>query len=190
MEELNLSYIMDDNQSFIDRIIETSGTDIRQCYQCTKCSGDCPGAFAMDYLPNQIIRMLMLGMKEDVLRSKTIWVCMVCNACTTRCIRDIDVARVMDALRREAIRDGYTEHAGQVVACNDAFLWTVYSWGRLFDAGMLLMNNLKSANYMKDMQFALPMILKGKSPMIPIPRKIMGVAEVRKIFEKTRQEGI
>jgi heterodisulfide reductase subunit C len=55
---------------------------------------------------------------------------------------------------------------------------------------MLLMNNLKSANYMKDMQFALPMILKGKSPMIPIPRKIMGVAEVRKIFEKTRQEGI
>jgi heterodisulfide reductase subunit C len=138
----------------------------------------------MDYLPNQIIRMLMLGMKEEVLKSRAIWVCMSCNTCTTRCIRDIDVARVMDVLRREAIRHGYTEHARKVIACDDAVLWTVYSWGRLFDAGMLMMNNLKSGNYVKDVQFALPAILKGKSPLIPMPHRIRGVAEVRKIFDQ------
>jgi heterodisulfide reductase subunit C len=189
MGELNLSEVLEKNRSFVDEVIEESGSDIRQCYQCAKCSGGCPGSFAMDYLPNQIIRMLMLGMTEDVLKSKTIWICMGCNTCTTRCIRDIDVARVMDVLRQEAIRHGYTEHAKKVITFNGAFLWTVRSWGRLFDAGMLMMNNLKSGNFTKDMQFALPTMLKGKSPIPPAPHKIKGAKEVKKIFEKTKREG-
>ncbi len=189
MGELDLSQTLEKNRFFVDAVIEETGSDIRQCYQCTKCSGGCPGAFAMDYLPNQIIRMLMLGMVEEVLKSKTIWVCMSCNTCTTRCVRDIDVAAVMDDLRKEAIRHGYTEHATNVVACNNTFLWTVRSWGRLFDAGMLMIYNMKTSNPMKDMQFALPMMKRGKSPVIPIPHKIKGAKEVKKIFEKTKQEG-
>jgi heterodisulfide reductase subunit C len=189
MGELNLSQALGQNRSFVDEVIEESGSDIRQCYQCAKCSGGCPGTFAMDYLPNQIIRMLMLGMKEEVLKSKTIWVCMSCNTCTTRCIRDIDVAQVMDALRKEAIKHGYTEHAKNVIACNETFLWTVNSWGRLFDAGMLMVYNMKTGNLMKDMQFGLPMMLKGKMSPVPIPHKIKGVKEIKKIFQKTKQEG-
>jgi hypothetical protein len=33
------------------------------------------------------------------------------------------------------------------------------------------------------------MMMKGKSPMIPIPHKIKGAKEVKKIFEKIKQEG-
>lgn len=189
MGELNLSQVLEKNRAFVDEVIEESGTDIRQCYQCAKCSGGCPGTFAMDYLPNQIIRMLMLGMKEEVLKSKTIWVCMSCNTCTTRCIRDIDVAQVMDTLRKEAIKYGYTEHAKNVIACNNTFLWTVGSWGRLFDAGMLLVYNVKTKNYMKDIQFGLPMMMKGLMSPVPIPHKIKGTKEIKKIFQKTKQEG-
>jgi heterodisulfide reductase subunit C len=187
MGELNLSQVLEQNKSFVDEVIEESGTDIRQCYQCAKCSGGCPGTFAMDYLPNQIIRMLMVGMKEEVLKSKTIWVCMSCNTCTTRCIRDIEVAHVMDTLRKQALRHGYTEHAKDVVTFNDAFLWTVRSWGRLFDAGMLLLANIKSGNYARNMQYGLPMVLKGKSA--PFPHAIKGTREIKQIFQKSRQEG-
>lgn len=189
MGELNLSQVLEKNRSFVDEFIEESGTDIRQCYQCAKCSGGCPGTFAMDYLPNQIIRMLMLGMKEEVLKSKTIWVCMSCNTCTTRCIRDIDVAHVMDSLRKEAIKHGYTEHAKNVTICNDTFLWTLRSWGRLFDAGMTLIYNMKTGNPMRDTQFGLPLMLKGKMSPVPIPHKIRGTKEIKNIFEKTKQEG-
>ena len=52
-----------------------------------------------------------------------------------------------------------------------------------------MMNNMRSGNFTKDMQFALPTILKGKSPVPPAPHKIKGAKEVKKIFEKTRREG-
>lgn len=141
----------------------------------------------MDYMPNQIIRMLNVGMKDEVLKSKTPWVCMSCNTCTTRCVRDIDIAAVMDTLRKEAVKHGYTEHAKNVMVCNDSFLWTVRSWGRLFDVGMLMRFNMKTGNFMKDMQFGLPMMIKGKSS--PFPHKIKGAKDVKKIFVKTKQEG-
>ncbi len=184
MGELNLSQALETNRSFVDRVIAASGQDIRQCYQCAKCSGGCPGSFAMDYLPSQIMRMLMLGMREEVLKSRTIWVCMGCNTCTTRCIRNIDVARVMDALRQEAVRAGYTEKGKLVLIFNDAFLSTVRSYGRLFEPELLLKNNLRSGNLMKDVGFGLPMLLKGKSK--PFPHRIKGRKEVRRLFAKTK----
>ena len=185
MGEVNLYQVMDHNRSFTDRVIAESGQDIRQCYQCAKCSGGCPGSTAMDYPPNQIIRMLMLGMKEEVLKSQTIWVCMGCSTCTTRCIRDIDVARVMDTLRQEAIRAGYVDKAKYVLSFNESFLWTVRNFGRLFEAGMAMMNNWKTGYYMKDMQFGLPLMLKGKASMFP--HRINGRREMKNIFDKTIQ---
>lgn len=188
MGEVNFSQVMEQNRSFVDKVIEKSGQDIRQCYQCAKCSGGCPGSFAMDYLPNQIIRMLMLGMKEEVLKSQTIWVCMGCNTCTTRCIRDIEVAHVMDTLRQEAIKAGYAEKGRLVTIFNDVFLSTIRSYGRLFEAGLLMMNNMKTGNLFKDAQFGLPMMLKGKAK--PFPHRIKGRKEIKNIFEKIkRMEG-
>lgn len=187
MGEVNLSQVMDRNRSFVDRVIAESGQDIRQCYQCAKCSGGCPGSSAMDYPPNQIIRMLMLGMREEVLKSQTIWVCMGCNTCTTRCIRDIEVAGVMDILRQEAIRAGYVDNAEYVMSFNESFLWTVRSFGRLFETGMAMMNNMKTGNFMKDMQFGLPLMLKGKTSLFP--HRIKGRKEIKNIFEKTIQGG-
>lgn len=184
MGEVNLSQVMDRNRSFVDRVIEESGQDIRQCYQCAKCSGGCPGSSAMDYPPNQIIRMLMLGMKEEVLNSHTIWVCMGCNTCTTRCIRDIQVAAVMDTLRQEAVRAGYVDKAKLVLSFNDSFLWTVRTFGRLFEPGMAMINNMKTGNFRKDMQFGLPLMLKGKASMFP--HRIKGRREMKKIFEKVQ----
>jgi heterodisulfide reductase subunit C len=141
----------------------------------------------MDYPPNQIIRMLMLGMKEEVLKSKTIWVCMGCNTCTTRCIRDIEVAGVMDILRQKAIKAGYIEHAKGVISFNDSFLWTVRSFGRLFEPGMAIINNVRLGNFMKDMQFGLPLMLKGKASMLP--HRLKGRREMANIFKKTVQGG-
>lgn len=185
MGELNLSQTLEKNRSFVDKIIEESGQDIRQCYQCAKCSGGCPGTFAMDYLPNQIMRMLMLGIREEVLKSQTIWVCMACSTCTTRCIRDIDVAKVMDVLRQEAVKAGYTEKGRLVLIFNEAFLGTIRSYGRLFEPELLMKNNLKTGNLMKDVRFGLPMMLKGKSK--PFPHRIRGRKEIRNIFEKIKQ---
>jgi heterodisulfide reductase subunit C len=188
MGEINISQVLDKNRSFVEQVIEESGQDIRQCYQCAKCSGGCPGTFAMDYLPNQIIRMLMLGMKDEVLKSQTIWVCMGCNTCTTRCIRDIDVAHVMDTLRQEAIKAGCAEKGKTVNVFNDTFLGTIRNFGRLYEIGLAMINNMKTGNFMKDMQFSPAMALRGKAK--PFPHRIKGRNEIKKIFEQSkRMEG-
>ena len=57
----------------------------------------------MDLLPSQVMRLVHLGAEDEVLESQAIWLCASCEACTTRCPMDIDIAAVMDALRILAV---------------------------------------------------------------------------------------
>lgn len=92
----------------VERVEEISGQSIFACYQCGTCSSGCPFIEAMDIHPHMVLRHLMFGM-EDVLTSKTIWLCASCFMCAERCPRDIDMARVMEALRQVNLR-GNVDH--------------------------------------------------------------------------------
>lgn len=88
----------------LEKIEEMSGQNVLSCYQCGKCSAGCPMSFAMDLLPNQIIRLVQLGLWDDILVSKTIWICASCFTCYARCPRGVDLSRVMEALRLLTLR--------------------------------------------------------------------------------------
>jgi heterodisulfide reductase subunit C len=90
----------------IAEIHTISGVDVRACYQCGKCTAGCPMASTMDLMPNQILRLLQLGEHEAVLKSRTIWQCASCLTCAARCPKEVDPARVMDALRTLLMRRG------------------------------------------------------------------------------------
>lgn len=61
-------------------------------------------AFAMDLIPNQVIRLAQLGLEEDIAKSKSIWVCASCFTCAVRCPKGVDLAKVMEALRLITLR--------------------------------------------------------------------------------------
>ena len=89
---------------FVKKVAEISGQNLKLCYQCGKCSAGCPMSFAMDLLPNEIMRLVQLGLEEEIAKSKTIWFCASCLTCTVRCPKGVDISRVMEALRLITLR--------------------------------------------------------------------------------------
>lgn len=92
------------NDEIIAKIEEISGQDVRKCFQCGKCTAGCPSIESMDIMPNQIMKLLQMGEKDEVLNSKTIWVCDSCFTCESRCPKGLDIAKVMEAVRQVILR--------------------------------------------------------------------------------------
>jgi heterodisulfide reductase subunit C len=90
--------------SFVDKVQELSGQNLLACYQCGKCSAGCPAVSEMDILPNQIIRFAQLGLKDELLASRAIWICASCMTCNSRCPKGINIAEVIEALRQILLR--------------------------------------------------------------------------------------
>ena len=89
---------------FVAQVEQISGQKILACYQCGNCSAGCPMSDHMDVLPNQIIRMVQLGMREQLLASKSIWACVSCMTCNSRCPKNVRIAEVIEALREIVLR--------------------------------------------------------------------------------------
>ncbi len=180
-----LSPTTDSQKALISRLEKEAGTSINLCYQCGKCTAGCPAAFAMDYPPRQVIRLLQLGFTEQALNAKSIWICASCETCSARCPRGVDVASLMDTMRREALKNGKTDK--KVAAFNRAFLSNVKNFGRTYEAGLLLQYNLFTGQLFKDMALGLPMMQRGKVGVLP--EKIKARDEMKKIFERAEKFG-
>jgi len=142
----------------------------------------------MDYLPNQIMRMVQLGMEEQVLSSKTIWLCASCLTCTSRCPREIDIAEIMDYLRRRAYKKQIIPlDETEIPLFNKIFLKNIELFGRLYELGLIGMFNILSGEFFKDMSLAPKMFLKRKIGILP--HRIKNMKEVRVIFKKSGKLG-
>jgi quinone-modifying oxidoreductase, subunit QmoC len=102
-----IKYEADIDTRFAQEILATPGGEsLDACIQCGTCSGVCPLSQSMDYTPRRIIGLTRAGFKKEVLKSRTIWICSSCYACTVECPREIKVTDIMYALKRMAIEEG------------------------------------------------------------------------------------
>ncbi|HIP96983.1 MAG TPA: heterodisulfide reductase [Anaerolineae bacterium] len=98
--------ILDLTAATLDRsLLETLAPDekLRTCIQCGTCTASCGSAYAMEYTPRQMWRMVQLGLKDEVLNSDTFWLCSACYSCSVRCPRGIPLLEAIGALKRMAI---------------------------------------------------------------------------------------
>jgi len=105
--------IMEINGDAIDlHFAEEKGFDATKlgtCLQCGTCSSSCPTYFAMDVPPRKLWRMVTLGLKDEIARSSTFWLCTACDTCTVRCPRGIDVSESMRQIREWVIGEQVQE---------------------------------------------------------------------------------
>jgi heterodisulfide reductase subunit C len=92
--------------ALIEQIGRISGEEVKKCYQCGNCSGGCPVSYAMDLPPSQVIRLLQLGKVEEVTKANSMWVCVGCLQCYSRCPKCVSAANLLEALRQLSLRKG------------------------------------------------------------------------------------
>jgi len=86
------------------------GANVLNCYLCGSCTACCPvNEIDDDYNPRKIMRMILLGQKDEVLGSKEIWKCNQCHACVSHCPQDVRFADVIRALREMAVAQKYAD---------------------------------------------------------------------------------
>lgn len=171
------------------RTAETlSHENIRLCYYCLKCTAGCPTAYAMDYGPAHILKLVQLGQKDTVLRSKAIWLCIGCETCWTRCPNGIAAGHVMDALKQIAVREGYAPAERRVLVLHRQFLTSIRLFGRVHELSMLGLYKLLSGDLFTDLDLGARMFLRGKIPILP--ERIKGIAKIRRLFtQQSRGQG-
>jgi len=167
--------------SFLSEVAQASGEKIQTCFQCQKCSAGCPVAYAMDILPNQVLRHIQYDHRERVFSSKTIWICASCYTCSVRCPNNIDIARIMDALRNLALRSGVEPGEKDIPVFHSVFLDTIKSKGRIHELSLILQLKLKTKDFLKDTGMRWKMFRKGKIKLLP--SRFGGGKEVQEIFK-------
>lgn len=174
-------------QGLARKVQEISGVDLGKCFQCKKCTSGCPVSSMTKCTPAEIMRRLHLGAGEELLNSDILWMCVSCETCSTRCPMGIDVAAVMDALRKLARERNAAKGEGNVPLFNKAFLKTVQVFGRSYDMAMIAAYKLGSGKLMADTEKFPTMLKKRKIALLPphsADRKT-----VRRIFKKTKEGG-
>ncbi len=173
------------------------GEHIMRCFQCSTCTASCPVAeIVPSYNPRKIIRMSLLGMKNEVLSSDEIWICAICQMCTERCPQDVRISDVMGAIRQIAEKEaerGNVEIKSVRPVFEKAFMRQIEKYGRLYEIGLsmeyyknvhrgliLAMMELK-----KDFaKLGMRLYKKGKMGVKSmLPERIKRTDEVKKIFE-------
>lgn len=111
MTKNKLDVVVVDNldQGFRDEVASMpGGGNITKCFACGTCAAGCPVTnIDEEYNCRTIIRKILFGMREEVLKSPAIWLCMMCYRCYARCPQQVNFTDIMRALRHMAVRDGY-----------------------------------------------------------------------------------
>lgn len=157
---------------------------LNQCIQCGTCTASCPVSFAMDLTPRQVIAMFRAGAIEELLQSRTIWVCASCYQCTMRCPADIRITELLYAFKRIAIDRGIFPRKFPVHVFAQTFANSVKRHGRNYEVGLILRYFLRThpMGLFTRRRAGFALWRRGRLPIRP--DKIKGLKDFRKIIAK------
>jgi heterodisulfide reductase subunit C len=163
---------------------------LQDCYQCGKCTAGCPVAGFMDVAPNQLLRLVQAGETGRAMRAASIWVCVSCLTCSTRCPKSCDCAGVMDALRQAAYELGLASpEQARTLAFQKAFLRNIRRHGRLNELELIgifkttaFLNDLSIPFLFKDVMLGPRTMARGKLHLAGKSVRDRGVVE--RIFDR------
>lgn len=158
------------------------GEDIMRCFQCGTCSAVCPVWEVRGGDDSQrIIKMALLGMRDEVLHSDFIWLCVPCYTCTVRCPKGVSFGDIALALRNLAQEEGIIPKYVQAV------IDTVKKFGWMNEFAVTLKTK-GITGLVGQIPFGLQLYRRGRLKILARP--IYNVEQVRKMFDAVERSGI
>jgi len=166
------------------RLLRITGENAMLCYQCKKCTLGCPSAYAMKMKPHELMRALQIGLEDKVFWSGTIWICLSCETCNTRCPQGINILKLIDGLRTFSFKREYYNPVPELPIMHHLFLQLVRRFGRIYELGLVFILNLKMVNPLKDIDMAMPMFRRRRLRIFP--HRSEGVRELRQVMSRLK----
>jgi heterodisulfide reductase subunit C len=139
----------------------------------------------MDLQPNQVLRLIQINDQEALLRCSTIWICASCQTCSVRCPEEIDIAKIMDSLRKLALEAKIPLGEKRVVRFDEIFLDSIRKRGRVHELELVMRYNLALRQPFKDAHLGPVMLSRGKLGLLG--RKIKEVGKIKEIFQNSKR---
>ncbi len=176
--------------AFLREIIAQTpgGERLVHCLQCGSCGGSCPNGADMKHTPRTLFAMINADQREEVLSSNTMWCCVSCYFCTTRCPQNIPITEIMYSLKRLAIREGLARDT-DAPALAKTFTDLLDRYGRSFELGLASRYYLfnKPLAMLKMGPLGLSMFTRGR--MALVPTRIKNLDQLQAIIRKARELG-
>jgi len=82
---------------------EHGAVGVEKCINCCNCTAICSLTKENDRFPRHMVRLVQLGMKEELLGRKELWLCYNCGDCSETCPQQAEPANLMGAARCYAV---------------------------------------------------------------------------------------
>ncbi|HMK59936.1 MAG TPA: 4Fe-4S dicluster domain-containing protein [Dissulfurispiraceae bacterium] len=200
MSSQTLNIAINTNSSLADEVAARSGQNLNACYQCRKCAAGCPVGEDTGVTPDRLIRMVLLGDREEALNNLLVWKCVACYTCGARCPNNIHTARITETLK-QMVKEQHAEPMNAKIAnFHAAFLTSTSHFGRVNEMEFMGIYDMKTAvneikkgggfkaiiDDLKD-QIQLAKAMNKLKRMHFGIDKIKGMAELKRLFAKAKK---
>jgi heterodisulfide reductase subunit C len=158
---------------------------LEMCIQCGTCGGSCPSAADMDHTPRMLFAMLRAGMREEVLRSNTPWVCVSCYHCVVRCPQNVHIADTMYTLKAMSIKAKLYRDA-TAPEFSETFVEMVEKYGRSYELGLATRHYLKHQPTRLLGMAPMGLGMLSSKRMGLTPKKIKHIDQLTAILDKAK----
>jgi len=134
----------------------------------------------MDIKPDVMVRKVLTGEKDEILKSKTIWICTGCETCGSRCPNLISVGKINEFMREQVYKSGIPAAVKPALDIHISFLNSIRRFGIVHEATMLAEFKLRTKDFFSDLSIGLKMLLKGKISLKI--HKIKGLDDIKRIM--------
>jgi heterodisulfide reductase subunit C len=191
-----LTYEPETTERLLKEVTERSGQNLLGCYQCRRCAAGCPVGEVTGVTPDRLIRMVLLGEREEAMNNLLVWQCVACYTCGTRCPNNIQTARITETLKQMSKEAHAEPLVPKVAAFHSAFTTSVSHFGRVNELEFMGIYEMKTAPAELKKggiqaiigeirsQAKLGLAMMKKKRMHFGFDKVKGMAEIKKLYQK------